>query len=703
MTKWVGAVAIAVMATGLAAAPTAASDSPEKAESRSTITVPPPERAGPPEVIAHPRLRLLDADGRDVLVSGGPVSPMRTCGGGCHDTEYIAKYNYHAWLGADEDAYSGASRRHPWQVGTGPYAGWSPITYRLLTPGGERFDLGTAEWVSQFGVRHAGGGPAVYGLGGVRLDSLDTAGAHADAHILDSSSGNPVAWDWQRSGVAELNCFLCHLREPDNDARIQALEDGRFEWAATATLERTGVVEKTDNGWWWRRQAFDAAGLAPEDRVQIGAPASVNCGQCHGLVHTGNGPAWPVYGTREWDTETKGQVVSVQQMSRSAMNLTGKHTLGRPWDIHIASLMKCTNCHYLMNDPDYTSEVLGSRPAHLNVDTRRQAIGEYLKRPLHQFVKGRSAQGTVAGDLDGTMRRCEDCHNIEVTHAWLPYKKRHMERLLCESCHIPKVYAPARRATDWTVLTPDRGPRVEYRGIDGPIDDPASLIRGFRPALLPRSTGDNSLPRLGPYNLIASWYWVYSDPPRPVRVYDLTRVFFDGERYHDDIVTVFDADDDGDIAVAELVLDSQDKTAVVRHRLTSLGIENPRIVGEIQPYSLHHGVATGKWTKRACESCHSSESGVTAPFVLAASAPGGVLPEPVVGTNVQFGGEVLMAADGTITYRPATLDEGFYVLGHDRWKWIDRTGGALIFLVLLGVLVHGGLRHRYSRRTRVAK
>ena len=27
-------------------------------------------------------------------------------------------------------------------------------------------------------------------------------------------------------------------------------------------------------------------------------------------------------------------------------------------------------------------------------------------------------------DLDGTMRRCEDCHRPLVTHDWLPYKKR---------------------------------------------------------------------------------------------------------------------------------------------------------------------------------------------------------------------------------------------------------------------------------------
>jgi hypothetical protein len=698
--RWARAVAIAVTAAGAVVTPAVMSDASEAERSRSTIVTPPPDRAGPPEVITHPRLRLLDAEGRDVLTSGGPVSPMRTCGSGCHDVEYIARYNYHAWLGADEDAYAGASRHRPWQMGTGPYVGWNPIRYRLLTPGRERFDLGTAEWVRRFGARHAGGGPAVYGLGGLRLDSLETSGTFADAHVLDPSSGEAVEWDWRRSGVAEINCFLCHIPQPDNAARMEALEEGRFDWAATATLAQTGVVEKVGEGWRWRRQAFDEAGLVPERVIRIGEPTSAHCGHCHGLVHTGDDPVWPSYGVRDWSTETKGQIVAEQQMSRSAMNLAGKHELGRPWDIHVVRLMKCTNCHYLMNDPDYTSEVFGPRPAHLNVDTRRQAIGEYLKRPLHQFVKGYSAQGTVADHLDGTMRRCEDCHNVDVTHAWLPYKKRHMERLLCESCHIPRVYAPARRVTDWTVLTSAQGPRIEYRGIDGPIDDPASLIPGFRPALLPRDVGYGSLPRLGPHNLIASWYWIHADPPRPVRLHDLYRAFFENDRYHRSIVEALDADGDGDIRAGELVLDSPEKANAVRERLASLGLEDPRIVGEVEPYSLHHGIATGEWVNRACENCHSPESGVTAAFVLAAKAPGGVLPTPVAGSGVRFGGEIAMAPDGSVTYTPATLDEGFYVLGHDRWDWIDRAGTLVVSLVLIGVLVHGGLRYRVARQKR---
>ena len=46
--------------------------------------VAPREQASP----LHPNFALLDADGKNVLDTGAPVSTMQTCGQ-CHDTEFI--------------------------------------------------------------------------------------------------------------------------------------------------------------------------------------------------------------------------------------------------------------------------------------------------------------------------------------------------------------------------------------------------------------------------------------------------------------------------------------------------------------------------------------------------------------------------------------------------------------------------------------
>ena len=115
-------------------------------------------------------------------------------------------------------------------------------------------------------------------------------------------------------------------------------------------------------------------------------------------------------------------------------------------------MVRCTDCHYSLNNPVYYQESTETQPDHLMFDPRRIDLGEYLYRPLHQFAKGQSAQGVLAPELDNTLRRCESCHSIQATHDWLPYKERHTEALSCETCHIPKMYAPARQYYDWTVL-----------------------------------------------------------------------------------------------------------------------------------------------------------------------------------------------------------------------------------------------------------
>lgn len=143
----------------------------------------------------HPPIRLLDAAGTNVLESGRPVSPMRTCAG-CHDTAYIESHSFHAALGHDERTAAGfVEGGRPWDYSPGPFGHWDPLDYRYLTPpGDERLDLGLADWVSLFGARHVGGGPARLGHAGRPLDrpSLSASGdLNPDAVVLDPRRGSP--------------------------------------------------------------------------------------------------------------------------------------------------------------------------------------------------------------------------------------------------------------------------------------------------------------------------------------------------------------------------------------------------------------------------------------------------------------------------------------------------------------------------------
>lgn len=664
----------------------------------SNLPISAPSGASP----IHPQFPLLDADGNNVLDSGGPVSPMVTCGQ-CHDTAFIEQHDYHAQQGFDRMTSPGqAPSGRPWDTSPGLFGEWNPITYRYLTPkGDERLDLGTADWIRYLGFRHPGGGPAVTSQEGVPLTALVPSDTDPETHVLDPETGEPTTWDWNASGVEELNCFLCHTSQPNNEARIRELKAGNFQWASTATLDGTGVVfQLTDGEWQWKKEAFDDNGNLSRRFVTIQDPSSENCGQCHGTVHESDRPLDTIGATTaSWETLTTGQVFSPQRISESALNIAGKDALNRAWDIHAERQVECTQCHPSVNNPIYLETV---KPSYLNFDVRRADFGDYFTRPSHIFAKGRSAQGTLAPQFDYTMRDCDSCHDVEAAHDWLPYVDRHMQKLTCETCHIPKMYEPAAEQYDWTVVHLDGTPKTIERGIDGPVDDAASLITGYEPVVLKQEGKDGDV-KLAPYNLVSSWYWVYGDPARPVRQIDLEAAFIDNGAYRPEIVAAFDSNGDGSISDTELAIDSVAKEQAVETQLEALGLTDVRIQAEIQPYTIAHGVTGAGWATQECETCHSPDSRLTTPMQLAAYVPGGVMPSFVPDTNTETAGDITVAEDGSLWYQPTTAKAGVGVLGSDSGGWVDWVGWTLFILTFLGIAIHGGIRFLLGRKLRQSR
>jgi hypothetical protein len=290
------------------------------------------------------------------------------------------------------------------------------------------------------------------------------------------------------------------------------------------------------------------------------------------------------------------------------------------------------------------------------------------------------------------MRRCESCHNASASHTWLPYAGQHMAELACESCHTPRLYAPAVESYDWTVLRPDGEPVSTCRGVEGQSGTLGDLVTGFAPVLLSRETIDGTS-QLAPYNLVTAWYWVYDDPdgPRPVREVDLKAAYFEGSAYAAGIVSALDRNGDGQLSNGELLLDTPERAAAVAARLSALGLANPRIEGEIQPYSVNHNIAGGEWATRECRTCHSDGSQLTRPVTLASTLPGGVMPTFVSDANTRTSG-TLDATQAGLTYTPATRDQKLYIFGHSRVPCVDWAGGLLFLGVLVAVAGHGGLR-----------
>jgi thiosulfate reductase cytochrome b subunit len=608
----------------------------------------------------HPTFQLLDADGEHVLTAGNPVSTMKTCGQ-CHDTEFITAHNFHADVGFSDLTEAGETGSgRDWDTSVGLFGKWDPIIYRYLSPDGDTLDdLTTSEWIQTYGLRHAGGGPA------------------------------------EEEGV-EHNCFLCHITNPDNQARIDALLAGDFEWAATATLLGTDAVSHSNGEYIWNETAFDEQGELQMAVVGIHDPSDANCGQCHGTVHVENTPI-ALSGCEDngYSTSTTGQIMTAQRIDDTGMNIQDKDGHAYAWDVHMERRVECVDCHYSLNNPVYTSGSGSFSLDHLDYDPRRVELGEYITQPNHEFARGESAQSTVSPETKGTMRRCEGCHNVENSHDWLPYIDTHMNAMVCESCHIPEINNAAYQQVDWTVIETDASAETICRGVEGDTGTINDLITGYAPVLMQRQNEDGTV-KLAPYNLITSWFWVHGDPERPVRQEDLEAVFLDGDGYTADVIAAFDADDSGSINRNELKLDTDEKVSFIAGKLADLGLENLRIVGEIQPYSISHNVIEGQLATSDCTACHSDTSRVTEAIELASYVPGDITPTFILDTNTINTGDIYQTEDGSLYYQPYHIEEGVYVFGHNNVSWVDWAGAIMVLGVLGAITGHGGLRVWYT-------
>ena len=646
----------------------------------------------------HPTFALLDSNGENVLDTGNAVSTMKTCGQ-CHNTEFIQQHAFHSDLGLKNYQVTGELN-----ASNGLFGKWDPLTYRYLSQkGDERLDLSTAEWLMLYGNRVVGGGPANTSRDGESLSDLLADANNPETSILNE--GMPEAWEWSQSGTVEMNCFLCHLENPNNEARIKALENGDFGYANMATLLGTGIVDRSSlgqNGFAYSKVAFDPNGELKPEFVKIQDPTNANCAACHGEVHTETDEPLTITACdlNYLQTATTGQVIASQKISESGVNLSSKNELDRSWDIHAERQLKCTDCHFALNNPAHALEAQDANPDHLIYDPRKLEIDEYLERPDHNFARGVSAQFNVAPELKSTMRRCESCHDTNKSHAdWLPYNDRHMQVIACETCHIPKMYAPAYSTMDWTVVRLDGSARTECRGIDG-TNTTTDLVAGFQPVLMQRTDIEDGKTLLAPYNLITSFFWIYEDGNgnlRPVRKADLEAVYLKNGIYAPDVLSALDADGDGNLSDSELVLDTELKQKLIAGKLESLGLYNVRIDGQVQPYSINHNVVDSKSATRDCAACHNADSRVTTPILLADSGPIGITPEFVPDVNVSATGSIVNE-NGALYYNPVNENDRTYIFGHNRLAWIDWFGALLFLGTVVGVAGHGTIRYIVVRR-----
>jgi thiosulfate reductase cytochrome b subunit len=442
--------------------------------------------------------------------------------------------------------------------------------------------------------------------------------------------------------------------------------------------------------------ALSADGRLRRDFVRIGAPKAASCGTCHGLVVTGPAPALlpsdfeaaPAPG-RTWSlTQGEGAIVSSQRMVDSFLNLAGKGDRTGPWDVHAAKLVDCVACHYAGNNPARTDQ-RREELRYVTNDPRRLSTAEFLLRPDHRLA---------APD-------CRACHDAQKTHAFLPYRERHMEVLACQACHAPDPVGPAAEMIDATVATLGGTPMIHFRNLERTAGEPlnAATVRPLRPLLVVKAAPGGAR-RLTPVNVVARWRWVSRADGQELPFALVARAFAEGGAFAPAVLAALDADRDGTLSPGELRLDDRAKAEVVAGRLRALGAVDPVIDGLLEPHVLAHGIQGRAHALRDCNGCHAAGARLGGDFPVAPFVPGGVAPRPPDARRIDLAGTIGPTSAGGLAFRraPDAAPGGLHVLGHSRQAWTNQLGFLLFLAVFGGVTVHGLGRWLLRRRARAA-
>jgi len=356
----------------------------------------------------HEKIVLMGFDGNPLtLDSKIPYSPKRTCGA-CHHYNRIAS-GYHFQQGRTD----GTGRivisdtfdtKRPWNLSSGMYGRHSAASVdssqlaRKTNQHPSEIDKSSFYFVQHCGACHPGGGGSEYDRkGNLYYDeeskkfgyelSRDNPLLDGDYSPLSSGDVNYGA-PWDRSGVSEVDCLLCHLKGYQWKERGAALKGRFFKYGPTVGA-----------GWANLKLSQDESGNPKADDVIVDyakrevadfdnlhlqivkRPSDQNCWFCHAIA----------------DGKRRGRLWSPET------------------DIHKAKGMDCVSCH--PSDKE------------------------------HNFAKGNTLQESVRDDLDNTMHSCEGCHyrgkDKRAPRYRHPFSPRHMRRLACQTCHIPFQIASA--------------------------------------------------------------------------------------------------------------------------------------------------------------------------------------------------------------------------------------------------------------------
>jgi len=553
-----------------------------------------PQASPVSQAFQHEKVEIKGFDGTVLTIdSKAPYSPRRTCGA-CHDYEQITR-GYHFQLGRTDGAGKITIRdnfnpKYPWNLSSGMYGKYSPASFdasqlaKKVSPSSSEIDKSSFFFARECGPCHSGGGPTEYDRHnhlyyneeakkwGYELSGINP---NLDGDYTPYSMGDPdYGASWNRSGLSEADCLLCHLKGYQWKERGAVLRGRFFKEGPTAgagwaklklsqdEIENPKADEVTVD--YTQKEVADVENL----HLQIvRTPADENCWNCHAA-----------YGKKKrgflWSPET---------------------------DIHKARNLTCLSCH----------------PSDKN----------------HNFARGPALQEKGRDGLTPPTYSCDDCHykgkDKKAPRHRHPFSPRHMKRIACETCHIPYVTASADLVVDHAAT----GKTITYetsKFLSNQSFDPRGSIPGLDPNIWYPAFRDVA-GRIVPVKPLVAIFWGDLDERtnvvKPIQLWkirDLKKPPLKDDN-NDDIPEINSSEE---IKVFLNALKVKDKfgNPVAVHPVLMKGNSLYRLdkKGEVEKishdqarlidYSISHDIVSGPNVigARGCKDCHSENS----PFFL---------------------------------------------------------------------------------------
>lgn len=233
----------------------------------------------------HIAVPLKDEEGRVIDYrdpQANPYSPRATCGG-CHSYEEITRA-YHFTMGADllSDDWGSKNRNRPWMSSPGQNGGQQHMSYIWLTKKVHRSEsevgVTTFRFAQTCAVCHPGGSLFERDRDGKRYDLRQ----RENPKLAVSLDGDYHAAAWDRSGVLEADCLMCHSTGYDIKARAEQLAKGNYRWAATVG-SKLGIVEGSVLAGDMPKLTYKSTGMNDGSILVVPVRSrNENCLLCHG-------------------------------------------------------------------------------------------------------------------------------------------------------------------------------------------------------------------------------------------------------------------------------------------------------------------------------------------------------------------------------------------------------------------------------------